>query len=173
MKPKLKPRIYARQSKYQPIVDFRKLEKLAAGLVSEKRADKFAFDLMEVDRACSGFRTDMVQLLKALRIAKRDSTELRDASHDVAGTLQEFRKHGRRALLVLDTLARLARQMPPLDKATDLQLTERALAPFDKLFPPTKGTPKRARSARKTTGKKISAPKRAKKKKTPPGRKSS
>lgn len=166
MKPKLKPRKYAGNAPYEPIVEFRTLYRVAAELVSDKRADEFAFDLMEVDRACGNFRSDIMRFLKALRSAKKDSTDLYDTSSDVSGTLEEFRKHGRRATRLLNELGTLARKMPPLDKATDLQLTERALAPFDKFLPPKKATRKRTRPVASKTGKKKSMAARAKKKKT-------
>lgn len=171
MKPKLKPEKHPKEPPYHPVVDFRKLAEFVAELISKERAEQFAFDLSEIDRACNTFRDSTVRLLRALRGAKRNSTVLWDATPGVAGSVHEFKTHGRRVLLTLHKLTMIARSMPPLDKATDLQLTERTLAPLEKLLLPKKATKKRTRRTAKENAKETAVAKRAKKKKTAARRK--
>ncbi len=134
MKVKLKARSYTDPIQYEMTVDFREMKKRAEMFLTERRADKLAFDLMELDEACETFRQDLRKLFKALHAARSDSTDLYDISYDVLGDFHHFRGHIRSAFPALQQLGMKARELPPIASATDEQLSERARAPFDKFF---------------------------------------
>ena len=135
MRPKLKPmkldRYFIRPKRS---VDYKKLYERAREFLSERKASRLAFDLMGIDDASEVFRRDIGRFFRALHVAKRDSTDLSDEVASLQGHIIDFRGHMRQASKTLSELADIARNRPPLDKATDLQLTKRTLAQQDRFF---------------------------------------
>jgi hypothetical protein len=131
---KVKPLEYPKRVQFARTVNFGELKTRASLLLSEKRADKFAFDLMELDEACESFRRDLRRVFQALKTAKSDSTDLYDSTSSLEGDFLEFKCHIRSALPMLNRLQDEARALPPISRANDLELTERELAPFEVYF---------------------------------------
>lgn len=164
MKTKLKPLRFPGRVEFERLLDFHKLKKRAESFLSERRADSLAFHLWELDEACETFRRDVKRLFKALHAARRDSTDLYDSAAAVSGQFDHFRWHMSRAGTVMSRLMSEASKLPPLDQATDLELTERALEPFDKYFEAAGIKKKRAGKTKTKKVKKRAAGKKTKKK---------
>lgn len=132
MKPKLKPKrrdLY--RFNYTRSVEYKKLYERAQEFLSERKAGQLAFDLMGIDDASEIFRRDVKRFYRALGTAKRDSTDLWDETPWIQSYIIDVRGHMRKLSKILDELANVARSMPPLDKATDYQLTRRTLDPAE------------------------------------------
>ena len=156
-KPVLKPKKYPKRVRFERTLDFREFKQRVEAFLPEKRADQLAFDLMEIDEACETFRRDIKLLFAALRSAKRNSVDLRDRAAAVSGDIIEFRNHFRTAFPAMCTLMAKARELPPLDKISDDQLTDRILAPLDAIIGPPTTMKKRASNKTKKRTPRITA----------------
>jgi hypothetical protein len=150
MKTKLAPKRYPDGIRFEPAIDFGRLYRMVQALVGEKKAGQLAHDLSELDEACESFRRDLKRFCAGVAEVDRDSTALYDAAPAVIGNFHEFRWHMRSAKPVLEKLQTLARNRPPLVNATDDELVERALVPFNRFFPVT--TAKKEKSSAKKRG---------------------
>ncbi len=162
-KPKLKAKTYLKRVRFERTLDFREFKKRAEAFLPEKRADQLAFDLMEIDDACETFRRDIKLLFAALRTAKRDSLDLWDKSAAVQSNIHEFRNHFLTAFPALSKLMSKARELPPINSATDFQMMERTLSPFDELlapFTPWKDSVRKMKAKKRPTNKSTKRKKR-------------
>lgn len=167
MKKKLKPLNYG-PVRHKPILDFQEMYNRAQTLLPIKQAGRLAYNLMELDRACEKFRRDTLNFFEALQRAERDSTDLYESASNLWGELEHMRRHILKTITIVDKLGSKSRNMPPIDKFSDYQLTKRFFAEnkelHEKLYKIKKTTSKSSKKkSKKTSIKKKKTIKRKKK----------
>jgi len=100
---------------------------LATGFFNKRQAEHLAYHLFELVVATASLRVLIDRFLHAFPGSRRDVRRLDQAHLHLNGELQHISYHARKAERGLDRLSPIIRQLPPLSRMTDYQISKLAI----------------------------------------------